>query len=386
MSTIARCITFLFLAVMLAVTQIQPSTAHTGTTNNAYIDCSSSHSYFSQDLVLVNSSTTNTLYRASDTGWLSSTTPISWTQLRATPDKTIFVYNEPHGLFRGSLDLGTTWPLSDTFPLASPYVATQFYPAPISGTLFMGLNDYSIQVPGIRGVYKSTDNGAHWTNTGGVTGSDIAFSPDFAADGIAFESYVIYHATGLNITTNGGDSWTPADSGLSPSFQGMPYHLAISPNFPNDQTLFAAADTGLYKTSNAGSSWSKLRSGDWFSSTSYYASLSPNYAIDQSVLLVNREQQLELSQNGGSTWQPISLPISTTAQVAALRVSAPFEPPPPAPPPAMPYHFYLPLISAARIQPLEIWLIANEGIGCKLYRSSNLGATWQEEIVTEMKR
>jgi hypothetical protein len=51
----------------------------------------------------------------------------------------------------------------------------------------------------------------------------------------------------------------------------------------------------------------------------------------------------------------------------------------------MPYHVYLPLISAARIQPLEIWLIANDGIGCKLYRSSNFGVTWQEEIVAETK-
>jgi len=385
MSASIRSVTITLLALVLVMAQIPTLTTSSIAISDTYVDCSRAHSYFSQNLILVSSSSTSDVYRATDTGWISVTTPTTWTQLRATPDKTIFVYDDSNGLFYRSFDLGATWSMSGTFPMASPYVATQFYPSPISGTLFAGLNDYSIQVPSIRGVYKTSDSGAHWTNTGGVTGSDIAFSPDFAEDGAAFESYVIYHATGMNITTNGGDSWTSADNGLYPSYQGMPYHLAISPNFPNDHTVFAAADTGLYKTINAGSSWSKIRSGDWFSYTSYYASLSPNYAADQSMLLVNREQQLELSQNGGATWRTLPLPPNTDAQIAALRVIAPFESSAPTPPPAMPHHVYLPLIGAARSQPLEIWLVANDGVGCKLYRSSNFGVTWQEEIVAEVK-
>ena len=385
MSTLARSISIALLALVLVVAQIPASTRSSTAVNGTYVDCNRAHSYFDQNLVLVSSPTVSALFRATDASWISITTPSIWTQLRVTPDEAIFVYNESNGLFYGSTDLGVTWPISGIFPLASPYLATRFYPSPISGTLFVGLNDYSIQVPGIRGVYKSSDNGASWTDTGGVAGSDIVFSPDFVEDGTAFESYVIYHGSGVDVTTSGGDSWSSANSGLYPSFQGMPFQLAISPNYPNDQTVFAAADTGLYNTVNAGSSWSKLKSGDWFTYTSYYASLSPNYAVDQSVLLVNREQQLELSQNGGTTWQSISLPMSTTAQLAALRVIAPFEPQPPTPPPVMPYHVYLPLVNAARIQPLEIWLIANDGVGCKLYHSSNFGVTWQEEIVAERK-
>jgi hypothetical protein len=386
MSTLVRSIAITLLAIVLIVAQIPTSTISSSAVNVTYVDCNRAHSYFSQDLILVSSSTAAALFRATDTGWISVTTPISWTQLRATSGKAIFVYDDSNGLFSRSSDLGATWPVSGTFPLANSYVATQFYPSPISDTLFVGLNDYNINMPGIKGVYKSTDNGAHWSNTGGVTGSDIVFSPNFAADGIAFESYVIYHGSGVNTTTNGGDSWTSASSGLYPSFQGMPYQLAISPDFPNDQTVFAAADTGFYKTTSAGNAWSKLKSGDWFTYTSYYAALSPNYAVDQSVLLVNREQGLELSQDGGTTWQTLLLPSNTTARIAALRVIAPFEWPIPTPPPAMPYHFYLPLITVARTQQLEIWLIADDGIGCKLYRSPDFGKTWQEEIVAETKR
>jgi hypothetical protein len=385
MSIPTRLVFITLIATVLVVAQIPAITVSSNTNDGTYIDCNRAQSYFSQRLILV-SSPTATLFRATDTGWISFTAPISWTQLRATPEKTIFVYDESTGTFSDSTDLGVTWPASGTFPLASPYVGTRFYPSPISSTLFVGLNDYSIQVTGNRGVYKSIDNGAHWTNTGGVTGSDIVFSVNFPRDGVAFESYVVYHGSGVNTTVDGGDSWTFVNNGLYPSFQGMPYQLAISPDFPVDQTVFAVADTGLYKTTSAGNSWSKIKPGNSFSSTAYYASLSPNYAVDQSVLLINQEQKLELSQDGGTTWQLLPVPMNTTAQVAALRVIAPFEPPIPAPPPAMPYQVYLPLVNAARIQPLEIWLIANDGLGCKLYRTPDFGKTWQEEVVAETKR
>ncbi len=374
------------ILALLAVMAFFKTVTSLPNAGSAYVSCDPDHVYFSQDLILVSSPTTSDLFRATDTGWISTTTPMAWTQLRATPDKALYLYDENDGAFYHSEDLGNSWPFSATFPLASIWVKTKFYPSPISGTLFVGLNDYSIPGPGSRGAYKTIDNGGHWTNTDvGASGSDIVFSPHFIQDGVAFESYIIYHASGVDTTTDGGDSWTPADSGLYSSFIGVPYQLAISPDFSNDHTVFATANTGFYKTTNAGTSWSNLKSGDLFSDLSYYASLSPNYAIDQSVLLINREQKLELSQDGGATWRALPVPLNTSAQSAALRVMAPFELPAPTPPPAMPYHFYLPLINAVRIQPLEIWLIANDGIGCKLYRSSNFGETWQEEIVAETK-
>ncbi len=364
----------LFLLLVMTVV-IFTSAARSTSASNTDVSCDSDRAYFSQDLILVSSPTTADLYRATGSGWVTITTPITWTQLRATPDKTIFVYNDSNGSFYGSTDLGATWSISGTFPMASPYIATRFYPAPISDTLFVGVNDYSIQISGNRAIYKSTDNGGQWNNTGGGAGTFIAFSPDFADDRTAFESFAVYHGSGVSKSTDGGDSWSVASNGLQ-SLQGIPFELAISPNYTHDQVVFAVGYTGYYKTTDAGATWAYLRSGK-------HVALSPNYAVDRTALLINSNSKLEISQDGAATWQSISLPISATAQVAALWVIVPFEPPTPQPPPAAPHHVYLPIVNAARIQPLEIWLIANDGVGCKLYRSSNFGMTWQEEMIVK---
>ncbi len=374
----------LILVLMAALVQAVPAT-RSAPTSSTYINCDSDHAYFSQDLILVSSPNTSDVYQATDTDWLTITTPITWTQLRVTPDKTIFVYDAANGLFYGSTDLGITWSISGTFPLASPYIDTRFAPSPIPRTLFVGVDDYSMQVPSIRGVYKTTDNGDHWINTGGVTGFAVVFSPNYMVDSIAYEEYGIYHGAGLNVTTNSGDSWSWAADGLTPSFYGLPFQIVFSPDYSDSKIVFAANESGLYKSINIGQPWSRLVVGVYSKPKPFRVALSPNHGIDHTLALIDSNSQLDLSQDDALTWQSIALPISTTARIAALRVVAPFEPPAPTPPLIAPYHVYLPIVNAAHVRPLEIWLIANDGESCKLYRSNNFGVTWQEEIVAGVK-
>ncbi|MFL6110245.1 MAG: WD40/YVTN/BNR-like repeat-containing protein, partial [Catenulispora sp.] len=98
------------------------------------------------------------------------------------------------------------------------------------------------------GVYKSTDGGAHWTaaNTGLTASAYYSLAIDPA------NSSVLYTGPGpgrIFKTTDAGASWTELTNGLGTSF----YHsIAISNSPP---TVIAVTDSGYYKSTNAGSSW-----------------------------------------------------------------------------------------------------------------------------------
>lgn len=83
----------------------------------------------------------------------------------------------------------------------------------------------------------------------------------------------------------------------------------ISPDFAVDQTLFLVAvdeDTlGLYRSSNGGKSWIKLREtqdGDIAA-----LSVSPDYAVDRTVVFGDLDV-LYQSRDGGRTWKKRRLP------------------------------------------------------------------------------
>jgi photosystem II stability/assembly factor-like uncharacterized protein len=126
-----------------------------------------------------------------------------------------------------------------------------------------------------RGVYRSTDGGATWTNvlfvapTAGAI--DLAIDPSnpsriYAAIWEHYSTPTAWVAGGLNSgiwqSLNGGDTWTRLAGGLPASAANVGrIGLALAASSP--QIVYAAYMDdpgellGIYKTTNSGASWSK---------------------------------------------------------------------------------------------------------------------------------
>ena len=135
----------------------------------------------------------------------------------------------------------------------------RFLPGDVN-TIFVGT--------GAGGMWKSTDAGATWntnTNSLEVLGcSDLAINPTntnimYLATGDidAGDTY----ATGILKSTDGGITWNPTSLAWGVSLQRRIGRLLINPLNPN--ILFAATSLGIYRTNNAGTIWTLIKSGNF---------------------------------------------------------------------------------------------------------------------------
>jgi photosystem II stability/assembly factor-like uncharacterized protein len=122
------------------------------------------------------------------------------------------------------------------------------------------------------GLYKSTDGGASWTNISkGMVPDAVAYSIviDPSNSNNVYASTRDPNINGLNPpwkgtlykSTDGGATWTPSlvNAGGT-NEQDWVYSLAIDPHSSN--IIFAAAhETGIYRSTNAGSSWQRINTG-----------------------------------------------------------------------------------------------------------------------------
>jgi photosystem II stability/assembly factor-like uncharacterized protein len=105
---------------------------------------------------------------------------------------------------------------------------------------------YAVDINGR--LFKSMDSGGSWQVRGSVSAvSFVAVDPK--------NSSTVYAATrrGVFKSTDGGESWAGANSGLTDNNVSM---IVIDPETP--ATLYAAAAGGIYKSLDAAGSWNKL--------------------------------------------------------------------------------------------------------------------------------
>lgn len=182
--------------------------------------------------------------------------------------------------------------LSGFYPLrAQSVVASPAYDS--DGTLFAGTED---------GVFRSADRGVTWQRlpTGHPASHNTFFnavrlSPAYATDGTVFASYVdaTLAETALYRSTDRGQTWT-----VFPAVAGGPA-LAVSPAFPTDRTVFFGRGDQVFRSTDAGASW-----------TSYTVAgidpinklaVSPGYAVDRTVYLTGFGG-IRRSLDRGATW------------------------------------------------------------------------------------
>lgn len=214
------------------------------------------------------------------------------TSIRFSPafehDGTAFVGNAA-GLYR-SVDRGRSWARTDGSPAGvlgiaiSPdfdrsrtlYVltgdgrihtsrdgGTSFSPLPSTpaGAVRLELSpqastDHAILVGTNAGaIQRSTDGGKTWsesTTPGGAPISAFTFSPGYERDVTVFASSF---GGGVWASTDGGATWKPCRA--QPD-DAMATAIVVSPDFPTDSTLFVTTADGVFTSTDAGTSWSKL--------------------------------------------------------------------------------------------------------------------------------
>jgi photosystem II stability/assembly factor-like uncharacterized protein len=99
------------------------------------------------------------------------------------------------------------------------------------------------------------------------------------------------------------------------------YDITASSNFPEDQTLFAARASGLYRSVDSGNTWAYALADLALTSQLGISSvaLAPNYAEMPHVFAAGPGGILR-SLDGGETWQVIMLP-SPPPYISHLRIS-----------------------------------------------------------------
>ena len=145
----------------------------------------------------------------------------------------------------------------------------------------------------------------------------IAVSPNYSQD------QTIMAATGyLSIKQGVYALLESTDGGVNWSFvPGLPnvgqmVGIAFSPNYSQDQTIFAAAAGGLVRSQNQGASWSLLSQQSFLS-----VALSPNFAADNTLFLVSGTNTILMSTNSGQSLTQVPSPSSLTAGLSVIAVS-----------------------------------------------------------------
>ena len=174
------------------------------------------------------------------------------------------------------------------------------------------------------GIWLSEDAGASWDKdwtgpTDYVT--DMKISPDFSNDGTAFAAF---RGAGIYVTRDGAESWVPSNDGFEyladHKVRKSPNHLvdpplsraltdavlAVSPDYAQDQTVFAGSAAGLFQSTNGGKRWQELAVLSAMQNVSVTGlAVSPEYATDKTLIVGVKGRGLYRSTDGGRSFKPV---------------------------------------------------------------------------------
>ncbi|NOY07208.1 MAG: hypothetical protein GXO82_11380, partial [Chlorobi bacterium] len=151
------------------------------------------------------------------------------------------------------------------------------------------------------GVWRSDDDGAHWTpltdHEVSTAMGAIAIDPDnsdviYAATGEATYSGSSYGGMGILKSTNGGQTWTWLRNGLP--LGAVISRIRIRPS-NHDEIITAHGNSGIYLSTDAGNSWRRMygpRTDDIF-----------YHPLDDNILIASGPGGIIRSTDAGRTWR-----------------------------------------------------------------------------------
>jgi len=227
----------------------------------------------------------------------------------------LFGKNSERGLYR-TTDGGTTW--ENKLLISDSTGCIDVAINPTNPNIIYAAMWERIRRPDRRsyggptcGLYRSTDGGETWTElTSGLPNN----SPNVGRIGISISAsspniiYAIYadnigYFDGVYVSINGGDNWTRTNDGsLSNLFASYGWwfgNIRVDPVNPNNVFVLGLS---VYKTTNAGNSWS-------YSSGSMHVDQHGLYVHPQnnSFVVAGNDGGIYKSTNGGSSWTKFSI-------------------------------------------------------------------------------
>jgi hypothetical protein len=208
------------------------------------------------------------------------------------------------------------------------------------------------------GIWTSDDNGAHWdVRTDGASDlaiGSLAVDPSnashlIAGTGEADQSADSFPGNGILVSSDDGQSWTLQNPGGV--FTGVDVaQVAIDPS--NSKHQFAATSSGLFITSDGGTTWAKPSDASYKALDGNVTAVAVNPATPATVYLGGGNATIGKSTDGGVTWKTANSGVgkSGTFPLIALAIA-----------PSMPATLYASVGSTAAVA---------------LYKSTNSGETW----------
>jgi len=249
--------------------------------------------------------------------WVDTGCPFGgYTQAIAIAEPQIFIGTNQGGVYR-STDNGANW----------SQINTGLTNTDVTALIFSGSNLFAGTSFG--GIYRSTDYGENWTEVN--SGLSVLFINTLAVSGSNIFAGARYSVTGggVFLSTNNGTNW--AYVGLT---DNEVYSLAVL-----GSNIFAGTDAGVFLTTNNGGNWSAVNSGltedDIFALT-----------VSNNNLYAGTSSGVFLSTNNGSSWTDISSATLADKIVYSIAVH-------------------------------QVNIIAGTG-GYGIYVSTNNGTTWEE--------
>ncbi|HEY5809355.1 MAG TPA: hypothetical protein VIT67_15380, partial [Povalibacter sp.] len=158
------------------------------------------------------------------------------------------------------------------------------------------------------GVHRSVDGGTLWSEVNGLPAyaeaSAIEFAPTSAS--VVYASiwtlpppYSEVLPAGFYKSTNGGIDWERADTGLPSGFVG---NITIDPR--TEQTVYVETDTGIFRTTDGGITWTALAWSFVSSSATPVYGLSID-TLHPDIIYARQQEQFGRSIDSGQTWETI---------------------------------------------------------------------------------
>lgn len=262
-----------------------------------------------EDLGIFRSTDRGQSWRAVNDGLTNLSVNALWVSPRFESDQTVFAGTAGSGVFR-STDGGRSWQQVVSDELEELAVMTLVGDA--SGqNLVAGLHQ--------SGLFRSTDGGRSWEAASeGLAArsmSGLLLSPVFHEDRTVFAAGI---EDGVLRSKDGGETWEPVNEGLpGPQIISM----AISPRYGEDKTVMAALGEGLFRSTDAGATWTAIGPEDM--KDPRMVAYSRDASGSQVFVGLASGQRAYISENGGGIWRQLTGPFQDE-EVVGIALSPSF--------------------------------------------------------------